>query len=166
MNIFVLDMNPRKAAEYHIDKHTPKMIVESAQMLSTAHHVLDGEKPGIYKISNKNHPCNIWLRESKDNYKWLWELSLGLVEEYHIRYGNKTHKTEIVLNNLQAAPHNSPSIGLTRFAQAMPDDYKNACVVTAYRTYYMYDKKKFAAWKTQKPYWWEDINENYESATE
>ena len=44
MNIFVLDKDPHIAAQMHCDKHVPKMIVESAQMLSTAHRLLDGEE--------------------------------------------------------------------------------------------------------------------------
>ena len=155
MNIFVLDMNPAKAATYHVDKHVPKMVVESAQMLSTAHHILDEEKPGIYKISNKNHPCNIWLRQSKTNYQWLWELAMSLVDEYHVRYGNKTHKTEAVLEVLREAPVNAPShVGLTPFALAMPDEYKSDCPVLSYRSYYRGAKRDFATWKTSTPSWW------------
>jgi hypothetical protein len=39
MNIFVLSKYPRLAAEMHCDKHCVKMILETAQMLSTAHRV-------------------------------------------------------------------------------------------------------------------------------
>ena len=42
MNIFILDEDPVIAAKMLCDKHVPKMIVESAQMLSTAHRLLDG----------------------------------------------------------------------------------------------------------------------------
>lgn len=42
MNIFVLDRDPYIAASYHCDKHVVKMIVEYAQLLSTAHRQLDG----------------------------------------------------------------------------------------------------------------------------
>lgn len=154
MNIFVLDMEPRVAASYHVDKHVPKMIVESAQLLSTAHHILDGEKPAIYKISNKNHPCNIWLRQSKSNYQWLWNLTVGLVDEYHVRYGDRVHKTETILNLLQEPPVHAPDVGLTPFAQAMPDEFKRSCAVEAYRGYYLGAKRAFASWKTQAPAWW------------
>ena len=44
MNIFVLDKDPRVAARMLCDKHVPKMIVESAQMLSTAHRLLDAHQ--------------------------------------------------------------------------------------------------------------------------
>ena len=42
MNIFILDDDPIKAAQLQCDKHVVKIIVESAQMLSTAHRMLDG----------------------------------------------------------------------------------------------------------------------------
>jgi len=64
MNIFILDTNPKLAATYHCDRHM-KMITESAQMLSTAHHIC-GIKPGvdisrIYKSTHVNHPCSKWI---------------------------------------------------------------------------------------------------------
>lgn len=37
MNIFLLDKNPEKCAAYHTDRHVVKMIVETAQLLCTAH---------------------------------------------------------------------------------------------------------------------------------
>ena len=43
MNIFVLDRNPVIAAQMQCDKHIVKMIVESGQMLSTVHRMLDGK---------------------------------------------------------------------------------------------------------------------------
>ncbi len=42
MNIFYLDHDVYKCAEMHNDKHTVKMILEYAQLLSTAHRFLDG----------------------------------------------------------------------------------------------------------------------------
>lgn len=41
MNIFYLERDPKIAAEFHCDKHVVKMIVESAQMLSSAHWMTD-----------------------------------------------------------------------------------------------------------------------------
>lgn len=55
INIFYLDKNPTKAAEYHVDKHVVKMIQETAQLLSTAHRLLDGVwhkevlQPAVYR---------------------------------------------------------------------------------------------------------------------
>jgi hypothetical protein len=40
VNVFYLDHCPRAAAEAHCDRHVVKMILESAQLLSTAWHVV------------------------------------------------------------------------------------------------------------------------------
>ena len=42
MNIFYLDTSPKTCAEMHCDKHVVKMIIEYAQLMSTAHRLLDG----------------------------------------------------------------------------------------------------------------------------
>jgi hypothetical protein len=42
MNIFYLSHDPVQCAQWHVDKHCVKMILESAQLLSTAHRVIDG----------------------------------------------------------------------------------------------------------------------------
>ena len=39
MNIFILDNDIDKCAEYHLDKHIVKMPLESAQMLCTTHWI-------------------------------------------------------------------------------------------------------------------------------
>ena len=44
MNLFYLHNDPVKSAEMHCDKHVVKMIIEYAQMLSTAHRMLDGKQ--------------------------------------------------------------------------------------------------------------------------
>jgi hypothetical protein len=158
MNIFALDKNPRIAASYHLDKHVPKMIVETAQMLSTAHHIIDGQDAiaGIYKEAHVNHPCSIWARESTENYRWLHDLGMGLIEEYHLRYGNKVHKTESVMEILKSAPKRIVPWGLSMFAQAMPDQYKDEWDgVKAYRAFYRGEKHAFAEWRLGAPDWWQ-----------
>ena len=89
MNIFYLDKRPDDAAEMHCDKHCVKMILEYAQMLSTAHRVLDEDDahPDLYKIAHKNHPSTIWTRSSKQHYDWLFRLFRMLSAEYSIRFG-------------------------------------------------------------------------------
>ena len=97
MNIFYLDKCPNKAAKLQYNKHVVKMILESAQMLCTAHHVLGapimniGEDVNIpYKMAHKNHPSTIWVREISLHYDWLYEHFVALSREYRKRYG-KTH---------------------------------------------------------------------------
>lgn len=148
MNIFILDQNPWHAARAHCDKHVPKMILESAQMLST---VLGGP----YKPTHKNHPCTLWVAESRANAQWLWSLADGLNEEYKRRWGHtKNHKSWDVIASLEPALHSTlPDEYMTPFAQAMPDEYRNDNAVNAYRAYYR--SKSFASWnRGVTPDWW------------
>ena len=135
------------------------MILETAQMLSTAHHVYDTpQAPLVYKKAYLNHPCTIWIRESKANYGWAWTLYHELLVEFRKRRG-KYHKSGELIHDLAHTPHGMPEIGLTPFAQAMPDEYKQEDAVEAYRAYYMGDKAAFAKWEwptAQTPYWWKN----------
>ena len=159
MNIFFLDMCPIKAARYHCDKHTVKMILEVAQMMSTAHHVYETKQaPYLYKPTHKNHPMSKWVRESMDNYNWAFNHLIALLNEFHKRRG-KAHKTGEKLKYLQHNP-NLPLKGLTEPPQCMPDEYKvEGDIVTSYRRYYMNDKASFARWEwpnAKVPDWWFD----------
>ena len=149
MNIFVLDKNPHVAAMYACDKHVVKMILESAQMLCSVQP--EGTAP--YKRSFYNHPCTKWVRASSENYDWLIEHARALCTEYTRRYG-KVHKSEKVIDWCDANRPELPDVGLTPFAQAMPEDYKNEDAVEAYRTYYRNDKRRFATWKDVDPPTW------------
>ena len=140
MNIFVLSRSPRRAAELHCDKHVVKMILETAQLLYCVHWVCGTPLPeGAYKQTHKNHPCAIWVRTSIENYRWLCALGTWLCIEYTFRYG-KTHKTDAHLRWLRCNEPAVPSVGLTPFVQAMPDEYKHEDPVEAYRTYYRLGK--------------------------
>jgi hypothetical protein len=143
MNIFYLHAIASKAAEYHCDKHVVKMILETAQLLYSAHWVLNpaGLSGDAYRKTHANHPCAIWVRESLSNYRWLADLGYWLCREYRFRYGDKTHKTEAhILWLRENPPCGLVDIGATPPRQAMPDDYKHADPVMAYRTYYVENK--------------------------
>lgn len=146
MNIFFLSRSPKEAAELHCDKHVVKMIVESCQLLYTAHWVLNPERIRInaYKKTHINHPSAIWIRESLSNYLWLCSLAWYLCREYQFRYGiHKVHKSEDhIIWLLQNPPNDIPKFGLTTPPQAMPDIYKDENVIVAYRRYYIEDKMK------------------------
>ena len=147
MNIFILDPEPRLAAQYHCNKHVVKMIVETGQMLSSAHrtHGVVTDKY-LYRVPNANHPCTKWVVESEDNYEWLFELFVYLSLEYKKRYG-KEHGSWKVLNGvLRETPENLESVGLTKFVLAMPDEYKQNDAVEAYRNFYIGEKLRFAVW--------------------
>ena len=152
MNIFVLDDDTKKCAQYHNNKHVVKMILETSQLLCGVHWCCGSEAP--YKLSHKNHPCSIWARTSLSNYRWLLSLGKELCLEYTHRY-KKTHKCEKVLDWLTKNEPKIQNIGLTKFSLAMPDNYKNASAVKSYRDYYMGENREICAWKDRDiPQWY------------
>ena len=151
MNIFAVDTDPKIAAQQLCDKHVVKMILESAQMLCSVFP--NGDAP--YRRAFYNHPCTKWARESAENYEWLLDHAYAMCQEYTRRYG-KVHKSLDAIGWCGSNYHklNMPRKGLTKFAQAMPEQYKNSCGVTAYRSYYNGEKAYFAKWsKRETPSW-------------
>lgn len=138
MNIFFLHRSPPLAAAFHCDKHVGKMLIESCQLLATAHHQHGNGHAVTYKPTHVNHPSAIWVRSSPLHYNYVCILALYLAREFYRRYG-KTHASAIVLVDqlrwppaaLAAMPHvwQDPP-------QAMPDEYKGPDTVAAYRAYY------------------------------
>lgn len=151
MNIFYLDHDPYVAAQMHCDQHVHKMLLETAQMLSTAHHER-GVWPisGLYQPSHTNHPSNKWVRSGRRAYEWTYSLFEGLCDEYRFRYG-KPHATELkLLGRLWAFP----DLGDAEWQeppQCMPDTYKSDDTVQAYRSFYIHDKARFARWAKSRP---------------
>ena len=152
MNIFFLDFNPRRAAEYHCDKHVVKMILETAQLLYTAHWLSDRNilPQNAYRQTHFNHPCAIWARESLSNYTWLCELGMALCEEYTFRYG-KVHKTQSHIHWLITHPPDIVDIGITPIRQAMPEECKRPNPVEGYRTYYCEKKVPLLKYSKRPP---------------
>lgn len=169
MNIFYLDPDPKRCAEMHCDKHVVKMIIEYAQLLSTAHRILDGlptvghsasgRRKTVYRLpdhrdsilysaTHVNHPSAIWVRHSYENYDWLNKMWLFLLEEYTYRYG-KVHACARLSDDLWSAPTNIPKgVGFTEPTPAMPDDYKViGDSVQSYKNYYINAKSRFATWR-------------------
>jgi len=173
MNIFYLDRNPTKAAEYHVDKHCVKMILESCQLLSTAHRVLDGDQvigktitgrnvkrwilsddrnDVLYSATHVNHPSAVWCRSGSENYTWLWVLLNELCKEYTYRYG-KVHKCESsgLVARLKQIPNSIIHDHFTDPTPAMPDQYKvKGDGVQSYRNYYNGEKQRMFSWKKRQ----------------
>jgi len=134
MNIFYLHPISKICALYHCDKHVVKMIVETAQLLSTAHH--EHQHPVTYKPTHVNHPSAIWARSSRLHYLYLVDLGKALCTEYTKRY-HKTHACEAMYyGELKDPPPSLTYSGWSNPPQCMPDEYKNDDTVTAYRQYY------------------------------
>jgi hypothetical protein len=184
MNIFYLDPNPKTCAEMHCDKHVVKMIIEYAQLMSTAHRILDGkeyidltangrkikrwqmENPKyeseLMKASHINHPSAVWVRASKSNYVWLLKMWLHLLAEYTHRYG-KRHACEKYIDVLYTPPNNIRDSLFTEPTPAMPDfcKVKNDSI-QSYRNYYVQCKQHLWSWKgkinsRKEPVWFEQM---------
>jgi hypothetical protein len=163
VNIFFLDSDPRQAARDMCDKHVVKMIVEYAQMLSTAHHLAGSSfTEHLYKPAYQNHPSTMWVRESILHYAWLRTSWTELGKEYQARYG-KTHRSMLLTEWLRFTPY-IPDTGFFAPPQCMPDQYRVptkrdpiGSTVKAYRDYYINEKSRFATWdrpNTSPPDWW------------
>jgi|ERR1043165_322676 hypothetical protein len=146
MNIFASSPDPEQCASFLDDKRLVKMVLETAQLLSTAINVC-GSGIGPYKTTHVNHPCSIWTRESVRNYTWLvWHFE-ALCEEYTKRY-KKVHKCQQHLRafvngaNLMPIKDSTPFPNCTIFKQC-------ADTHQAYRDYLEYK------WKNDKrtPKW-------------
>lgn len=145
MNVFWLDYDLETNAKYYCDKHVNKMLIEYAQLLSTACR-LSGKDCG-YRATHVNHPCAIWVRESLDNWECLREMAYYVSDEFYHRFSN-AHTSFFVIRDLDEP--NIPSRGITIPPQCMPNIYKTNDVVQAYRNYYIGDKVRIAQW-TKRP---------------
>jgi len=165
MNIFVLDIDPVKAAQAMDCVRVPKMVVESAQMMASAlrrHGATDEKMPLTksgtpYKGGYHHHPCTVWAGESQENWMWLAHHAMQLCEEYYKRF-NKMHACTDPIYHMIGLQKIIPNTELTPFAQAMPDEYKDDDPVVAYRAYYKskVDSPGGVHYRhTSPPDWWE-----------
>ena len=162
MNIFFLHRDPQWAANALCDKHVPKMLLESAQMLSTAVRKYEedtGTTPlaePIYKSAYPNHPMTKWVGFNRDCFRWALENAVFISQEYCKRF-KKLHKSSRILNVIYDNQYYKeiPDERFTNPPQCMPDEYKDNDYVTAYRNYYK-GEKTFAKWEKgrQQPEWW------------
>lgn len=153
MNLFYLDNDHTKNAEYHVDKHVVKMILESCQLMCTTFHLQNINAP--YRKTHENHPTAVWVRQSEANFNWCLDYAIALNKEYSYRYG-KSHKSIAVVKWIISNQHllNFSKKELTPFALAMPDQYKTTDPIEAYRNYYNAEKKHIFNWKNRNtPSW-------------
>ena len=140
------------------DKHVPKMLLETCQMLSTAYQRNLGEKPILYKPAYPNHPMTRWVGDSKANFDWAFDHAVEISNQYAKRFNN-SHKSHRILQVLADEYVGIPDIGFTTPPQCMPDEYKCDNYIEAYRKYYWNEKRYFAKWSKgiESPQWWLDL---------
>ena len=175
MNIFYVHSDPAICAQHHVDKHCVKMILEYAQLLSTAHRFLDGtlsvgtsasgrkktsytlpddRDAVLYSATHINHPSAKWVRHSLANYQHLFKLWIELMREYNYRYG-KIHASMRLAKYLKNPPSNiSEDEGFSAPWRAMPDEYKfdraeSDYTIKSYRAYILGAKTQMLKWKNR-----------------
>lgn len=179
MNIFYLDEDPRQCAQWMVDKHVVKMILETAQLLSTAHRILDGteqvvkvEKNGktrnarvwhlgddrdnvLYRATHVGHPSAVWCRQSVENYNWLVDHLFALSDEYSYRYNKKHVTIEKLGVQIASPPLNLKEWDRTPMPSCMDEQYKiSDDPIVNYRNYYKYGKSALHKWKNREaPDW-------------
>lgn len=175
MNVFYLTNDQSKNAEWHVDTHVRKMILEYTQLLSAAYfqgfgivwRVPDpiGEKEFIYVVryqdkpefriyakTHFNHPSAVWTRQSIHHWLWVRDMALALCKEFTYRFGSR-HATQTILENMVIPPP-LPDVPFCEPPPAMPDDFKSSSSEDSYRKYYALGKRHLHAWTNRsKPDW-------------
>ena len=129
MNIFFLDKSDFKSAEYLCDKHVPKMLLESCQMLSTAvhqhkenipwplpiyrHHPVWKNVDNLYKEAYPNHPMTKWVGLNRGNFKWtlgnagfirviihLMKLSMRIILVLNLKYKRRYYENVYICSTV------------------------------------------------------------------
>lgn len=178
MNIFYFDNDPECCAMQYIDKHVIKMILESAQILSTVYRLKRGQETTIlqngrrvkkfiidditlnsqlYQATHIHHPAVQWTLFSYQNFIFLKQLMIAINNEYQWRYNHTTpHKSMFILDYIQ-------NLSLKDFEQdqmttpisCMDQQYIiSDSPIINYRNYYIHAKSQFATWKKREsPHW-------------
>ncbi len=147
MNIFFLDRDPTTAARMHTDKHVVKMVLETAQILSTVHAVYGSTLPGVYRPTHENHPSVRWAGDNYEHYAWLARLGLALATEYTYRYEKRHACTDLLERLAINIPLGMPRTQWVDPPQCMPEEYRDSDAVSGYRRYYAGAKVAAATWK-------------------
>lgn len=157
MNVFVCDNHPGKAARALADRHVVKMVLESAQLLSTVAHLKGIHFLGQYKATHSHHPCVVAMLENHDYLVWVAQHSVSLLLEYAIRF-NKRHQSTTTITNAIIALDlyvgdltELNSEQLERFPKAVFDEFKLLPVTEAYR--FHLKKKYLELWKPNQAKW-------------
>jgi hypothetical protein len=184
MNIFYTNPDSFICATEHCNVHQNKMIIEYAQMLSTAHRVLDGTKKVIiqnkrkktiyelngdvenilYVATHVNHLSAVWVRESSEHYIWLYNTFVYLCLIYEECTG-KQHKTSSLISFLDQIPNNIDNKTFIEPPLAMPEEFHSKNILQSYKSYVLSkyrdwlsrERKIKVEWFYNKPDWAKNI---------
>ena len=172
MNMFITDVEHKNNLLNYCDVHVRKMITEQAQMLSTAHRVLDGVKGTLLVYSKKDKKFilkqygsvlrhlgeegstpALYLKthENHPNSLWVRESILNYRYAYHLfitmfdeyEYRfGKKHESSKLRHDLKQVPRNLKNIKMTPFVWDQSYQYINN-VTDAYKKIFI---DKFREW--------------------
>lgn len=146
MNLFLLHPDPKINAWLHHDKHVVKMILETAQIVSTVAY--DRGQYAPYKPTHRKHPVTLWVAENDDHLNYIIHVGMHLSMEYSRRFG-KVHKSSLELEKMCRhmidgfKKYSKPEC----FVQCFPDEYKHDDPFQGYRDYYVAEKLFQSNWR-------------------
>jgi hypothetical protein len=168
VNIFILSEDPAECARFHNDRHVSKMILECAQILSTAHIMLDGREtakarvPLVERPTHIHHPSAVWARKCDANYRWVAALMHHLLQQFALRNGRTHEYARFSYEYGNHAPLNIPvAMERTHFVYVGPAMYQRSSVVESYRLVYVNQHADKAVWsRVGAPQWWRDMTKH------
>ena len=152
MQLFILDYNPRKAAQMLADTHVRKMCLETAQILSAILIKnginLQGTMP---KPHNLNHPI-VKAINTPQKINWVVKYNIALQKEFLYRFEKKHAYYELQKSYRSLL---FKRVKIQESDCSFAKDFKNFTtattdVVMAYREYYKYKKNIIKSWHYTK----------------
>ena len=140
MNIFHVSPDPTICAISLGDSHCSKMVLETAQMLSTAHRLRGDdawcERNGLYRPTHANHPMNLWVRGSLEAYSWTVDLFTALLSEFRYRRSKPHGSGRLLQAFTEHTPQDIKTLTWESIPQCMPPEFRGPDPHAAYRRYY------------------------------
>lgn len=152
MNLFILDEDPKKSAEYLDDARLVKLILEAAQMLS--HAAASNGAQTTYKPLPKQytrHPVTLWVCRTRGNYLNTLSRFISMLEVYTLRF-NKIHKCSAVVQEL---------INATPLIPVGPlESYQNSAANQSYNISFKHLSNVVDAYRQYIEYRWKNTDKN------
>jgi hypothetical protein len=103
--------------------------------------------------AHQNHPCTKWVRESIENFLYLWKLNQLLNKEWQFRFGH--YRDHLAYTKMKNLGHPKlPYVDQTPFPLVMPDQFRSEDPVKSYRDFFVGAKSHLATWTNREvPSW-------------
>lgn len=148
LNVFACDPSPVASAQALADRHVIKMVLETAQVLSTV-AVSKGLGEGLYRPTHKNHPVVKQCIADPLYLGWTALHGLALAEEYQRRFERVHKSARIIHDAIERLSPTTPNNSIVVFPLVMPDEFKSE---DPHESYQRYLRVKYRSWK-KYPRW-------------